>query len=665
MIDKTIHTPTAGEKRVYNLLQKLPRKEFSFEYEPQINTADGHSSKPDFIVVSARLGVVVIEVKDWRTLTGGDQTNIQIIHTDGTPGTYPNPARTVDQYAYHLKNRFEERAELWETYKGRHGLKFPWQVMVVLPFVSQQVIEKFEKKGIWTRNVVIGAEKLAHPELLEQAIHQLPWRFKLDHPLSLDMLDLIREMIYPHLRINDADGHPIGTVTRSQEKLINEPARILEPQQNALFADSGTPETPPEPYDLRLVRGVAGSGKTLVLVRRARALAERYPGARILVMAFNKDLAADLKARIDLPDDSVQVTNFHKLCYEILKPIWAQPLNKGRWLKQHAAEEIEQLDLPMDFLEEELAWRLERGLTTDAAYLNADRRGRGYSLTEARRTLINQIFNRYEAHKQMHEGSWFDWDDVGLLTAKALESHPLRGSYDAILIDEAQDFAPSWMAVTRLLLKPGGTLFICDDPSQSIFHSYSWVQKGLNVSGRSVVLKVPFRSTREISQLAHSLIEADEELRQVEERPIPDFTSYELGSGEWPLLTTCSDEAAEVQLITQRVERLLQKTSAQQIAILCPEKYRLDQWAALKKQGVYVKNFEGMKGLEFNIVFIPHLDRLFAPEDDAETISAKRRKLFAAITRARYQLSLTSQQELPAPLTPILSYVHREETEVH
>ena len=57
------HQPTPGEKRIYSLLNALSRREYFFRYEPQI-VASGGSSKPDSVVVSARLGVLVIEVKD-------------------------------------------------------------------------------------------------------------------------------------------------------------------------------------------------------------------------------------------------------------------------------------------------------------------------------------------------------------------------------------------------------------------------------------------------------------------------------------------------------------------------------------------------------------------------------------------------------------------------
>ena len=143
---------------------------------------------------------------------------------------------------------------------------------------------------------------------------------RLERPLTLDMLDLVREILNPRLAVEDADGNPIGTVTRLQERLTNDPMKIFAPQQlNLLPSDEEEtkPAAPLEP-EIRLVRGVAGSGKTLVLIRRARRIVEQYPEAKVLVMAFNVEIATDLKKRIALPEESLEVINFHKICSRIL-----------------------------------------------------------------------------------------------------------------------------------------------------------------------------------------------------------------------------------------------------------------------------------------------------------------------------------------------------------
>jgi thymidine kinase len=665
MSESTIHRPTYGESLLNRLLRDLPKKQFFYHYEPQIITPDGNSSKPDFIVVNALLGVVVLEVKDWVKIVSGSQQSIQTIRSDGTPMIYDNPMRIAEGYAYDLKKRFEARAELWEQYKGKTCLRFPWQCMVALPRISVDIIRQFERKGIWPRGTVLGKEQLTSAAHLQQAIENLPWKFRLEQPMSLDILDIVRELINPSLVVQDTDGFPVGTLTRAQYGLITEPLYAAQPKQLPMFEEyelSNEAMGISENAMVRLVRGVAGSGKTLVLVRRVRHVAEQHPDAKILVMAFNVDISQDLRKRINLPETTVEVLNFHKVCRVILKANWQDPISAKDWLRKYEGEALRQLGLSADFVAGEIAWRKELALFDEAEYLDTDRKGRGQRLDRAKREQINRIFNHYlefqQTRRQRGE-SWYDWDDVPFLAWEALNSeHPMAGMYDAVFIDEAQDFAPSWIQVTKALLKPGGNLFICDDPSQSIFCSYTWPQKGLSVVGRSRVLRVPFRSTREISQAAHSLIEADETLRQTEERAEPDFTSYELGSGPLPALIACKDQDAEIAFVGEKLQELLDNNVAPgQIAILCHNRWHLERWADWQKRGVYVQHFEKMKGLEFAVVFIPHLQDSFPSPNDPDAVTGMRRKIFTAMTRARYRLTMSYHGMLPAPLEPLLENV--------
>lgn len=654
---ETTQTTTRGELLLYSLLKKLSRKskEFYFESEPRLNTQDGKIGRPDFIVVSAALGVAILEVKDWKNIRRADQRNVEIVHADGTSDTFDNPYQTAERYAFRLNERFEERAELWEVYNTRTRLRFPWQPMVALPFISQKTIEKLEQDGIWQRCTVIGKEKLANEHTLEQALRDLPWVFRLKNKMPMDMLDIVRGVINPERVITENDQDAGKTLTILQENLINESVQLLEPQANPLFEDE---ETRPSDVtaQVRLVRGVAGSGKTLVLVKRTQKIIERYKdlNPRVMVLAFNQDIAADLRRRIGLPDNAVHVVHFHKLCNEICGRAWGDLIRAETWIQDHAAEELAELRLSARFLASEIAWREENQLVNDADYIEADRRGRSFPLDQTRRSLVNKIFNRYRGHKQAYKK--LDWDDVSFVTARTLENQSAHPVYDAILIDEAQDFTPSWMRVVRLLLKPGGALFICDDPSQSIFQSYSWGKKGISVSGFTRILRIPFRSTQEISLAAHSLLTADSDMVDGEERPKPDFFTYELRNGAKPQLVSRTNDASEIKYITRAVEDCLDEMPAHQIAILCAEHEMTKLWASLDKRGVYVRSFDRMKGMEFTAVFVPFLHRLFLATDDPDTLQEKLRKTFTAMTRARHQLTMTYQGDLPHALEPLVEH---------
>jgi hypothetical protein len=656
---------TPGESRLRQLLQQLPTDFYWFSHEPRVNAADGQSSKPDFVVVNRNLGIIIVEVKDWTQIERGDQQLVTTRRFDGESMTYPNPLLTVERQAYQVKQRFEQRAELWESYRGRLTLRFPWQVMVVLPFIDSVVITQFEDAGVWPRGVVIGRGQLTDAKTLDAAIQGLPWRFQMSAAISSSTLDIIRETIEPSLVVETREGKPLGTLTPVQERLVKEPLHSAKPHQLPLLSGDFVPEeTAPAVIDpaVQLVRGVAGSGKTLVLVKRVQQLARQHPEARLLVLTFNVDMANDLRERIGHPGN-VEVLNFHRLCRSILQPYWADPLRAVDWIRRYARELLQGMGISADYAAAEFGWRKEMGLYDAGDYLQADRRGRGKRLDESQRNILNQVFKAYLQSQQSIRANrevWFDWDDVPFLTLETLEENPLQHSYDAVFVDEAQDFAPSWIQVCRQLVKPEGELFLCDDPSQSIFCAYTWQQKGLHIVGHSRVLRIPFRSTRAISRAAHSLIEADETLRSHHERTRPDLDTNALQEGQLPGLVICSGEHLELKWIVDRVNTLLNEgMPPRSVAILCHNRWHVKRWEALAQRGIYVQHFDRMKGLEFQAVFIPQVELAFPSSADPDTISVIRRKLFTAMTRAQTSLTLTCAGALPAPLYPLLPFVEQ------
>ncbi|MCU0479837.1 MAG: UvrD-helicase domain-containing protein [Anaerolineae bacterium] len=653
---------TAGERRVLNLLRDLPRQEYFFSYEPRINTPDGIQSKPDFVVVSAKLGILVLEIKDWTRLVGGNHEVVHTINHEGVQTTYENPYLQAERYAYDLNKRFEARAELWEHYRGRTALKFPWQPMVILPYIRHAVIQRFEAQGIFPKGVFLGMEQVESVAHLQQAFKNAPWRFSLKTPITLDILDIVRELIHPELAISEMNGQIAGTLTRAQHQLIIEPLNSQKSVQLPLFEETDISQESlgvAENATIRLVRGVAGSGKTLVLVKRAQHLIGQYPDSKILVLSFNKDLAKDLRERIQNP--AIEVTHFHSLCAKILVNSWKSPIVTQNWLKKHVQAQMDALKLTPDFVVRELEWRMEKGYLGLDDYLSADRRGRAKSLSRADREAIHKIYLHYVQYKdaqKIQSKSGMDWADVPFETLKLLDEHPLTHAYDAILIDEGQDFAPSWMAVVKRLLKPNGALMICDDPSQSIFRNYTWQEKGISVVGRSKFLRVPFRSTREISLVAHALIEADATLKSLDDRPEPDLTSYELASGTPPPLFFFDSVDDETAYITQTISQVIAgDVKPYEIAILAHDYTALRRWDALLNMGVYVAGFQRMKGLEFKIVYIPSLNNVLETVTDDDELSDVRRKLFTAMTRAKQHLILSAIQTIPDALKPILDYL--------
>jgi hypothetical protein len=657
--------PTYGETLVADLLKTLPVGEYFSIVEPHISTKESAYRNPDVVIVSNKLGVIVMEIKDWKNIKRIDKDSMIIERSNGEIATERNPVWIAREYSFNLVERFEKIDALFKKNRGKKNLVFPWTHTVVLPHTEARVLRECEDKGIWEEGRVLGKQDLT-PEHFKEALQNLPWERKTAFSIDMKILDTIRGVLDPFIIIDDEEGIPTGILTVIQEAEITRPLSSKSTSsQLPLFDDLMTQEAEEivEATSVRLVRGVAGSGKSLVLARRAQFLAEEHPDLHILVMAFNKDLTADLRRRIP-GAPNLEVSNFHKVCKNIIGNKWKSPFELEGWLNNRVASEIQQNRLTPEFVHDEIAWRKELEIYDDTQYLEMNREGRGRPLSKPKRVVINTIFNQYnQYHHQMRQ---FDWSDVSRMALNELQQgHPLRHAYDVILIDEAQDFAPSWIQVVKRLLKPNGSMFMCDDPTQSLFRSFSWKQKGIEVVGKTRVLQVPFRCTREITAVAYSLIDADKALNQSEEITKPDLTTYDLNSGDLPLLVKCRDLMDEIGYVERSAKAAIASgTPGNQIAILCHNKRLIKHWAHLRNQGIYVASFNQMKGLEFQTVFLPNLHTVFDEantEKEDEFISESRRRIFTAITRARTQLVLSHHgNSLPVELWPIRQYVRQE-----
>lgn len=89
--------------------------------------------------------------------------------------------------------------------------------------------------------------------------------------------------------------------------------------------------------------------------------------------------------------------------------------------------------------------------------------------------------------------------------------HIPAGQYHAILIDEGHDFAREWpKLVTQMVDPTTNSLLLLYDDAQSIYDrtqkkNFSLKSLDIQASGRTTILKIDYRSTRQFLQLAHRM----------------------------------------------------------------------------------------------------------------------------------------------------------------
>jgi hypothetical protein len=458
----------------------------------------------------------------------------------------------------------------------------------------------------------------------------------------------------------------------------------------------------PRDLDTRLVRGVVGSGKSLILLHRAKFLSQIYPDWRILVVTYNRSLADFLRNRLkDLPGETgkIEISNFHAWARTLLYDRGLWPPNDFKpWERRKLLIRLAQRNsgsnwmvAEPDYFLEELDWIRDQGFTDWDQYAKAQRLGRGRPLQEGQRRQVWDLLQSFR--QQVKAGSLLDWSEIPLLILGAVQSGVLSvARYHAILVDEAQDFAPSWFMVLQRLLKPEtNMLFMAADAAQKIYRrSLSWRALGIDVTGnRSRVLNRSYRNTYEILRLAYRLVGDDAKVledirREGDDLVTPELNASRMRRGPRPVILQFANPAAESTHIAGQLHELHQQGFRwNEMAVIHREHSALQGLdGALKASRIPTQIVKGRdinlasddvklitlhssKGLEFSAVFVTGADRvqprpgLTGEELDA-AIAEEKRLLYVGMTRARQFLFISHTGQLPLWVAAALSMVDSE-----
>ncbi|CAM2809017.1 UvrD-helicase domain-containing protein [Skermania piniformis] len=301
------------------------------------------------------------------------------------------------------------------------------------------------------------------------------------------------------------------------------------------------------PGTARLTGG-AGTGKTVILLHRARALQHRDPRARIVLTTFNRTLAEMLKEQLQALDPSIElasdlgrpgiyVAGVDALAYRLLATASARGADPGEltaavadvlgsrthqvlgntWPRAWSAALESVAELPNElrstaFVEAEYATVVLPNLVTDErGYLKVRRAGRGVALSRARRMAVWSVIEAYRASAAA-DGST-DFEEKAAVAARLLERSPDARPADHVLVDEAQDLSPARLRLLRALVAEGpDDLLLADDAHQRIYgQRISLSSVGINVRGRrSRRLTLNYRTTEQNLRYALGVLSGTE-----------------------------------------------------------------------------------------------------------------------------------------------------------
>ncbi|HOT98293.1 MAG TPA: 3'-5' exonuclease [bacterium] len=592
---------TAGEKRIFRLLQDAltPDEDFLVWYEPKI--IDRYS---DFIIFSQRFGLIAVEVKDW-VISNIKEFNPRIFKGifHGVEKEVANPVAQARDVATRIMELLRSISSLVHLEgEFRNKLKFPVGHCAILANISRA---QAQEKGLLSNAQILGdfqtlfsddiSFDVDDKEQCREFITKLKKTFTVKYyfePLTYNDLNALRFAIFPEVRVNVSKIRKLRTA--EDEELL----KTLDLQQERTAKSLGEGH--------RILKGVAGSGKTLVLACRVKYLKQIHPRWRILVVCFNISLRQYLRQLIQVSGNSGTVNNdidiFH--FHGLVKELTNANLTK----------------LP-DESEDEYDIRVGR-----------------------------------------------------ILIGAIAEGRIKKGIYDAILIDEGQDFTTEWMqGLSQLLNENSDSLLFCYDPAQNVFgkRKPNWKTAGFKVQGKKPSeLKKSYRNTVEILSIATKLGRIDAQAKQNTDDIIDCTLFPEIATkrhGELPVLKYFQDDESLVDFILDEIGKYIEQkectfadigvlyTDWKVLPPLFLDKFEkvfgADKcyWVTRDRESkinldissndVKLLTLESCKGLEFRIVFFSGLEDLPKRTRDEES---QRSLAYVGLTRAQDVLYVTA-----------------------
>ncbi len=468
--DKMPASATQGEKKAFALLQKLPDNCICY-YEPVVG-----ERYPDFVVIIPELGVLIIEVKGWyRGQVERADTREVMIRQDGIASVHKHPVRQARDYMFELMKacKVSRHASHLLNHGGQHAGRF------VFPFGHMALMSNI------TREQVRQADFAIAPGVFGEG--KIVMRDEMDALLDLTadkLIDVMRtwfDPIWSFPRLTNSQVDSIRLIIHPEIIIEGTSLAVLDHKQEARARSIG--------HGHRLIYGIAGSGKTVVLLARARMLA-KDPKKRILLLCFNRELAR--RFREDLRDHpNVDAMNFH-------------------------------------------GWAARNGVTASDDYSPEAEAVRARTLLE-------------------------------LFQSGGGEAN----RYDAILIDEAQDFQPLWFTCVRQALKQpdDGDLLIALDGGQNLYgrQTFTWKSVGIHAQGRVVSRATydfdrNYRNTRQILTLAApfaAVMQSDDDDDALQSYQVD--PGYAAREGPLPKFYAGDNRDAEIQAVVNSVKGWLEK----------------------------------------------------------------------------------------------------------
>lgn len=533
------------------LMDQLPSDCMVFHSYPWLRE-DRHDIKTvlregeaDFVIVYPEAGgILVFEVKGGEIDYSPDKISWHRITFTGKKRQIKDPFKQAKKNMHYFKD------ELIRSGKWDQNLPFAFGYAVIFPDCNYSGTAPPGSR----QAIILGEKDLPHlgrriPEIIKKYSRRID-----NSPIGPNDLEAIKDILKPAFRLTHAFSRKVAEDEERIIQLTNEQSRILDFLRG---------------HKKAAIEGPAGSGKTVLALKKAKHLAEQ--NLNILFVCYNKNLAEWINGNLnDRYRGRLQITHFHGIVAK-----WCNRANIP-------------FRIPDEYSDSKNFWRSEApGLFLDAI-----------ARTEEK--------------------------------------------FDAIIVDEGQDFRTEWWDVLETLFRDFGEsyFYIFYDPLQNLYLEQNSV---IPISNR-YLLETNCRNTRKIARECGQIIKAEIPVRE---------TAPE-GADCIKIVSETDDEQRQTCRKILKEWLIKSNLRANQIAMLSPDKIQHNAiFIEAKKDRVFLTNdlmvwknnggvlsdtIRSFKGLEADAVILHDID----PNKDLPYFTQS--DLYVACSRAKHLLAVISRR---------------------
>ena len=424
-----------GEKAVIRFFHKHLSDSWEIFIQPHLN-----GLRPDLVLLNPHVGIAVYEIKDWD-LNSLSYYMVEKEHSTPELRASKEGKHFSLQKENPIEKIFRYKQEIFDLYCPRIDNKAGYAVItagVIFPFADETKLKELFKFSRAYRNM--NKYENYYPLIGRQTFDKN--NIKLVFPASkYSTSKYMNENL-----AKDLKNWLIEPDFAATQRISIETDLDREQRKYVVGNEARTRS------GYRRIKGPAGSGKSLVLGARASQLISE--NKKVLVVTFNITLLhylMDISVRYPHGDgntrEDITWLNFHYLCKRICLESGFEKEYKELWKNNIELEEV--------FLDPSFS---SDNLTNDA-------------LTNELPSLVDNILSNYPNN--------------------------FINSFDAILVDEGQDFLPNWWAIMRKLCKSGGEMLLVADSTQDIYGTAkAWTEQamiGAGFSGGFAKLDISYR----------------------------------------------------------------------------------------------------------------------------------------------------------------------------